>query len=62
MARALSLGLAHDLQIDAPYSNASKADIVRRAEKILAAPNGRIRPVEYHDATIPPPDTRRAYR
>jgi 7-cyano-7-deazaguanine synthase len=30
MARALSLGLAHDLQIDAPYSNASKADIVRR--------------------------------
>ena len=29
-ARALSLGLAHELQIDAPYSNASKADIVRR--------------------------------
>jgi 7-cyano-7-deazaguanine synthase len=30
MARALSLGLAHPLQIDAPYANASKADVIRR--------------------------------
>jgi 7-cyano-7-deazaguanine synthase len=29
-ARALSLGLAHDLRIDAPYSEASKADVIRR--------------------------------
>src|SRR5260370_1015306 len=30
MARALSLGLAHDLQIDAPYAGSSKAEIVKR--------------------------------
>jgi 7-cyano-7-deazaguanine synthase len=30
MARALSLGLAHDLRIDAPYAGISKADVVRR--------------------------------
>lgn len=30
MARALSLGLAHDLRIEAPYAGASKADVVRR--------------------------------
>jgi 7-cyano-7-deazaguanine synthase len=30
MARALSLGLAHPLRIDAPYAHASKADVVRR--------------------------------
>jgi 7-cyano-7-deazaguanine synthase len=30
MARALSLGLAHDLQIDAPYSGSNKADVIRR--------------------------------
>src|SRR5262249_44354565 len=30
MARALSLGLAHRLDIDAPYAHASKADVVRR--------------------------------
>jgi len=30
MARALSLGLAHDLRIDAPYAGASKADVIRR--------------------------------
>ena len=30
MARALSLGLAHALQIDAPFAGASKADVVRR--------------------------------
>jgi 7-cyano-7-deazaguanine synthase len=30
MSRALSLGLAHQLQIEAPFSDASKADIVRR--------------------------------
>src|SRR5262245_21795465 len=30
MARALSLGLAHDLEIDAPYAGTSKAEVVRR--------------------------------
>jgi 7-cyano-7-deazaguanine synthase len=30
MARALSLGLAHPLQIDAPYADTSKADVIRR--------------------------------
>jgi 7-cyano-7-deazaguanine synthase len=30
MARALSLGLAHALQIDAPYASMSKADVIRR--------------------------------
>src|SRR6185295_9250008 len=30
MARALSLGLDHALQIDAPYANTSKADVIRR--------------------------------
>jgi 7-cyano-7-deazaguanine synthase len=30
MAQALSLGLAHDLRIDAPYAGTSKADVVRR--------------------------------
>jgi 7-cyano-7-deazaguanine synthase len=30
MARALSLGLDHPLQIDAPYASASKADVIRR--------------------------------
>jgi len=30
MARALSLGLAHDLQIDAPYAGSSKAEVVKR--------------------------------
>jgi len=30
LARALSLGLAHALQIDAPYAGKSKADVIRR--------------------------------
>ena len=30
MARALSLGLAHPLQIDAPYASISKAEVIRR--------------------------------
>src|SRR5262249_10148130 len=30
MARALSLGLAHRLHIDAPYANTGKADVIRR--------------------------------
>ena len=30
MARALSLGLAHALQIDAPYASMSKAEVIRR--------------------------------
>jgi len=30
MARALTLGLDHRLEIDAPYANMSKADVIRR--------------------------------
>jgi len=30
MARALSLGLAHEIQIDAPYSTIGKAEVIRR--------------------------------
>jgi len=30
LARALSLGLAHELRIDAPYAGTSKADVIRR--------------------------------
>lgn len=30
MARALSVGLAHELRIDAPYAGASKADVIKR--------------------------------
>jgi 7-cyano-7-deazaguanine synthase len=30
MARALTLGLAHELKIDAPYAGTSKADVIRR--------------------------------
>lgn len=30
MARALTLGLAHDLQIDAPYAGRSKAEVITR--------------------------------
>jgi 7-cyano-7-deazaguanine synthase len=30
MGRALSLGLAHSLQIDAPYASMSKAEVIRR--------------------------------
>jgi len=30
MARALSLGLAHDLRVDAPYAEMSKAEVIRR--------------------------------
>jgi 7-cyano-7-deazaguanine synthase len=30
MARALSLGLAHELEVDAPYAAVGKADVIRR--------------------------------
>jgi 7-cyano-7-deazaguanine synthase len=30
MARALSLGLAHDIEIAAPFASMSKADVIRR--------------------------------
>ena len=30
MARALSLGLAHEIEIDAPYAGTSKAEVIRR--------------------------------
>ena len=32
MARALSLGLGHSIQIEAPYANRSKAEVIRRGE------------------------------
>jgi 7-cyano-7-deazaguanine synthase len=34
MASALSLGLNHQLLIDAPYANVSKADVVRRGQAL----------------------------
>ena len=34
MARALTLGLAHDLRIDAPYAGSSKADVIRRGVEL----------------------------
>jgi 7-cyano-7-deazaguanine synthase len=39
MARALSLGLAHPLTIDAPYATSRKADVIRRG-LAAAAPIG----------------------
>ena len=37
MARALSLGLDHRLQIDAPYAQTEKADVVRRGAQLGVA-------------------------
>jgi 7-cyano-7-deazaguanine synthase len=34
MARALSLGLAHDLKVDAPYAEMSKAEVIRRGAEL----------------------------
>ena len=34
MTRALSLGLAHPLRIDAPYATASKAEVIRRGAEL----------------------------
>ena len=34
MARALSLGLAHDLRVDAPYAEMSKAEVIRRGQSL----------------------------
>jgi 7-cyano-7-deazaguanine synthase len=34
MAHALTLGLAHRLQIDAPYAGSSKADVIRRGAEL----------------------------
>src|ERR1044071_5094804 len=34
MQRALTLGLAHDLTIDAPYAGRSKADVIRRGREL----------------------------
>jgi 7-cyano-7-deazaguanine synthase len=34
MTRALSLGLAHDLQVDAPFAAMQKADVIRRGAAI----------------------------
>jgi 7-cyano-7-deazaguanine synthase len=37
IGRALSLGLAHDLRIEAPYAGTSKADVIRRGA-VLGVP------------------------
>jgi len=34
MARALSFGLAHELQIDAPYAGLGKAEVIRRGQQL----------------------------
>jgi 7-cyano-7-deazaguanine synthase len=34
MARALSLGLAHELQIDAPFEGVSKGEVIRRGHRL----------------------------
>jgi 7-cyano-7-deazaguanine synthase len=34
MARALSLGLAHELQVEAPYADLAKADVIRRGAEL----------------------------
>jgi len=34
MARALSLGLAHDVRVDAPYAGMSKADVIGRGVEL----------------------------
>jgi 7-cyano-7-deazaguanine synthase len=34
MARALSLGLAHSLHIEAPYSGKSKAEVIRKGREL----------------------------
>jgi len=34
MARAVSLGLAHDIRIDAPYAAIDKADVIRRGASL----------------------------
>ncbi|HMF95372.1 MAG TPA: 7-cyano-7-deazaguanine synthase [Vicinamibacterales bacterium] len=68
MARALSLGLAHPLAIDAPYAHASKADVIRRGaalavpfELTLSCMNPRSQsPVVVHasDSRIASPQSR----
>jgi 7-cyano-7-deazaguanine synthase len=34
MGRALTLGLAHDIQIQTPFATWSKADVVREAKRV----------------------------
>ncbi len=54
MGRALSLGLAHDLRIEAPYAGAGKAEVIRRGialsvpfELTMSCMNPRRRGAEY---------------
>ena len=70
MARALSLGLAHEIQIDAPYSTISKADVIRRGAALgvpfeltlscmnpqLRIPNPESR-IPNHESPIPNPES-----
>ena len=63
MARALSLGLAHEIQIDAPYSTISKADVIRRGaalgvpfELTLSCMNPQL-PIPNPESRIPNPES-----
>jgi 7-cyano-7-deazaguanine synthase len=63
MARALSLGLAHEIAIDAPYSAKSKADVIRRGaalgvpfELTLSCMNPQF-PVPSPQSAIPNPQS-----
>ena len=62
MARALSLGLAHPLAIDAPYAAISKAEVIRRGaalgvpfEFTLSCMNPRSPDAAQHQSPIPNP-------
>ncbi|MQA30177.1 MAG: 7-cyano-7-deazaguanine synthase [Luteitalea sp.] len=55
MAVALSLGLAHTLDIDAPYSNLSKVEVIRRGNRLRL-------PLELTLSCMNPPPTRREVR
>src|SRR5215210_3780658 len=50
MARALSLGLAHDLRVDAPYAQSSKADVIRTCAALVV-------PFELTLSCMSPPTT-----
>ena len=63
MARALSLGLAHEIQIDAPYSTVSKAEVIRRGaalgvpfELTLSCMNPQL-PIPNPESLIPNPQS-----
>jgi len=62
MARALSIGLAHELVVEAPYAALDKADVVRRGvrlgvplESTLSCMNPRRRPPRAEETACPGP-------